>query len=228
MPGNVTIQTAEVPEGTCPPWLPQKWPELVALLSASLNGGNNVFNVGSSTPAPADQDKPWLKSTAAGYPDGQYWLFNAGFWLKQHPLKPGMIIMWEGDISAINAFDGGESAAVSLITGPMWEVVTELQGRFPIGAGQDSSTSTNFANGSEGGEETHELTINEMPAHSHRVNAAMDSSGGSGGNRLREVTDPDNATTTSQDTGGGEAHNNLPPYRALHFIRRTAREYYRA
>lgn len=225
--GNVTITTATVPEGTCPPFIIDLWPELVALLSASLGGGRNTFNYGSSTPAPADQDKPWIRTESNGNPAGLY-VFSGGSWIAKHPLPAGAIIQWEGDISTINTFDGGETAAVSPTTGPMWEQVTELVGRFPVGAGQKDGDSTNFTNGSTGGEETHELTVAEMPAHSHAVNAAEDDSGGTGGDRLREVTDPDNATTTSQDTGGGQAHNNLPPYYALHFIRRTARVYYRA
>lgn len=226
--GNVVVSTANVPEGFCPSWMIEKWPELVSLLSAQLNGSLNTFNYGSSTPDPSDQDKPWLKLDANGYPDGQYWVFNNGFWVKKHPLPVGSIMLWEGDITAIDTFDGGETAAVSVLTGPMWEQVTGLKGRFPVGAGPLPTSGTIVNPTDTGGEENHTLTLSELPAHSHTVNAKNDESGGTGGDRLRPVTDPNNATVTSQEVGDDQPHNNMPPYYGIHFIRRTQRQFYRA
>jgi hypothetical protein len=202
------------------------WPELVGLLTANLNGALNVFNYGNSTPAPADQDKPWIRTDASGYPTG-LWVYKGGFWLQKHPQVPGQVIMWEGDITTLDTFDGGESAVVSLTTGPMWERVTALNGRFPLGIGTQITSGTAITQGLTGGEEDHVLTVSEIPPHMHIVNATPDSSGGTGGDRLRRVTTPANATETTQDTGGGLAHNNLPPWLGIGFIRRSARQYYR-
>lgn len=226
--GNVSISTASVPEGTCPPWIITRWPELVALLSANLQGTLNSFNYGSSTPVPADQDKPWLKLNSSGYPDGQYWVFKGGFWLKQHPLVPGIVTMWEGDITTIDTFDGGDTGAASLTTGPMWERVDGLNGRFPLGVGTQITSGTPINVADQGGEETHLLTVDELAAHFHIVNAVPDDTSGNGSQRLRGVSDPAAATATTQDAGGDMPHNNLPPFYGICFIRRTSRLYYRA
>lgn len=224
--GNVIISTANVPQGTCPAWIISLWPQLVDLLSAELSGANNLFNFGNSVPAPADQDKPWIRINADGSPDKDYVFWN-GLWVSPHALQPGTIMLWEGDITAINSFDGGESATVGPATGPMWERVDQMKGRFPLGAGPMVTSGTEIAVTATGGEETHKLTVSEIPPHTHTVNATPDDAGGNTGSRLRKTTDPDNATEVTGESGGGEAHNNIPPYYAIHFIRRTARLFYR-
>lgn len=227
---NVTVQTATPPEGTCPPWIIELWPQLVGLLTANLNGALNVFNYGSSTPAPADQDKPWLKLDASGFPDGQYWVFRDGFWLKRHPLVPGIGALWWGDSTAIDTFDGGEAGDPLQKTGRMWEIVTALTGRFPIGAGNLPSPSTTvLAVGASGGEENHTLVLSEMTPHDHEVFAqGRPTDGGSTVERLAPSVDIDFSYASTGETGGGQPHNNMPPYSALHFIRRSTRLFYRA
>lgn len=239
--GNVILSTANVPEGTCPSWIIDLWPQLVALMEANLTGTQNTFNYGSSTPDPADQDKPWIKTDANGYPDGQYWVFNGGSWVKKHPLPPGSIMMWQGDIASIDTFDGGESAALTATTGPMWEQLTDSPGRFPLGAGAMVTSGSLVAPGATGGEETHELTVEELPEHDHFVENNSEGSGSvttgnsvadrspNTGNAYNLVGADDDADVgRSSTTGEGVGHNNIPPYFGVHFIKRTTREYYRA
>lgn len=69
------------------------------------------------------------------------------------------------------------------------------------------------------GEESHELTIDEMPEHSHvhnMVNTTPQSVGGNNldGGTLNRTTFPHNTT----DTGGSQAHNNIQPSRALVYV----------
>lgn len=225
---NVTISTANLPEGTCPAWLIPLWPTLVSNLSANLNGSLNVFNYGSSTPAPADQDKPWIRLDSSGRPD-RWYVYSGGNWIAQHPTPAGVIVLWEGDISTIDTFDGGEAGAITAVTGPMWEHVTELQAKFPIGVGTLPTSATVLAVGSTGGEENHILTETEMPKHTHEIGLGAAADFGSGSSTLRNVKPIADATTTvdTGEAGGDTAHNNMPPFFALHFIRKTARGWYR-
>ena len=209
------------------------WPDLVALMNANLGGTFTVVNIGDNTPDPADRVYPWIR-TIGGMPDRVY-VFVNGAWMSLHPDFVGKIIMWEGVVgSALWSLDGGDGTnpvvtPPTATSGAMWEQVTQLAAKFPLGAGTLPS-GTVIGVGSTGGEETHLLTVNEMPAHRHVAKA------GTGGIFRRLTGDPLNASTSGSgadydsdpqaDTGGGVAHNNMPPYYGLHFIRKTIRQYY--
>ena len=76
--------------------------------------------------------------------------------------------------------------------------------------------------GKTGGEATHKLTTNEIPAHTHGEQFYMDGYGlraiggaetGSGGSpKMLESAGSSSAAATTTSTGGGLAHNNLQPY----------------
>ncbi len=71
-----------------------------------------------------------------------------------------------------------------------------------------------------GGEKTHKLTINEMPAHTHKVgsnNLCVAS-----GNNERKPQPVDGGQDNTTSTGGGQAHNNLQPYITVYMWKRTA------
>lgn len=98
-------------------------------------------------------------------------------------------------------------------------------GRMLISAGSGTDARGEeraFALGSTGGEYGHVLTIAEMPEHDHTVPQGV-TAGPSG-----EYTSGDDMTSQvatnppSGSTGGSQAHNNMPPYLAVHMWRRTA------
>lgn len=118
--------------------------------------------------------------------------------------------------------------------GGTWE---KINGRFLFSA--DSS----HAIGTTGGEATHTLTINEMPSHNHRQKILYNQSGYGAATEYNYsliVKTPldtgafiDNGTTqytnintralmSSDATGGGSAHNNMPPYLTVYMWKRTA------
>ena len=100
----------------------------------------------------------------------------------------------------------------------------QLQGRFLIGVG--SATDVNnetrtISNGQTGGEWVHKLTIAEMPSHNHtwgwRKSAAS-------GNNAWDSAGSDRTGTSSDiigNTGGGQPHNNMPPYLGVYMWKRT-------
>lgn len=102
--------------------------------------------------------------------------------------------------------------------GGTWE---QIQGKFLFG--MDSS----YPAGSTGGEITHKLTIDEMPEHGHTI--YYPNSGGPYGNA--NISYPEGSDTNmtwcaemckTASTGGGAAHNNMPPYLSVYIWKRTA------
>ncbi len=104
----------------------------------------------------------------------------------------------------------------------------DLKGRVAVGKSADTEFDVL---GETGGAKTHTLTEAEMPAHSHPLNTATGSGGGSytflniavstATNYSTPYTLPkDNGTTVLgiTNTGSGTAHNNLQPYITLNYI----------
>lgn len=100
--------------------------------------------------------------------------------------------------------------------GFQWEMVS--QGKMPIGL-NTSDTDFNLI-GKTGGEKEVTLTIAQIPPHSHELYCS-----GTGGNSssLQRVTNNGvwDANKT-KSTGGGQPHNNMPPYIVMAFWRRVA------
>ena len=91
----------------------------------------------------------------------------------------------------------------------------DLRGNVAIGASED------YELGDSGGEETHTLTINEMPSHTHDSTNVCNSTGttiattvAAGGSYGYGYGN----TNILGNTGGGQAHNNMQPYIVTNYI----------
>lgn len=91
---------------------------------------------------------------------------------------------------------------------------TQLKDRFLLGAGNTYSA------GATGGSATHTLTIDEMPSHNHGLK--NDKTGGSGSAKWVVNSSASSGTGVITNTGGNQAHNNMPPYLVVYMWKRTA------
>lgn len=79
--------------------------------------------------------------------------------------------------------------------------------------------------GGTGGEQTHTLTVSEMPKHRHSMNGLETDRLEGGYVAARSATfsqQTDDGTTYTEYEGSGAAHNNMPPYIQVSAWRRTA------
>ena len=106
------------------------------------------------------------------------------------------------------------------------------------------SSGDTYSIGSTGGEASHTLTIDEMPTHSHRIQECKGPENGyipagHDANSVQVRTDIDGIENQGgvftdrnsgyyfessfiENTGGSNAHNNMPPYLAINVWKRVA------
>ena len=95
--------------------------------------------------------------------------------------------------------------------------VLEAEGLVHIGAG------ANYTIGDTGGEETHTLTVAEMPSHTHHDGTSDSVSfAGTAGTNIAQVLFDATLGRATTATGGGQAHNNMQPYIVVNRWHRTA------
>ncbi len=99
--------------------------------------------------------------------------------------------------------------------------VLEAEGQVHIGAG------STYTIGDTGGEETHTLTVDEMPSHNHDGGILINNTVSGGARYYFPASSTTNGTNVSNsliigNTGGGQAHNNMQPYIVVNRWHRTA------
>ena len=100
----------------------------------------------------------------------------------------------------------------STLFGGTWE---QLKDKFLLASGDT------YTAGNTGGEATHTLTIDEIPSHKHEASVLARYTVTGSANALAGY----DSTTAHQNTslvGGGQAHNNMPPYLVVNVWKRTA------
>jgi hypothetical protein len=117
-----------------------------------------------------------------------------------------------------------------------WTAFEPVRGRFIIGAGVPANSDfrdwiqqdtgkpvplSTYGLLQAGGEEVHVLTVGEIPPHSHTV-FSVETTAGDGHFPSATAMGGNNPHEASQTSvaGGGQPHNNLPPYLALYYCQK--------
>ena len=225
----ITLTAPSLPYNYCPSNYQQLANDIIGGTQATFNSaiGNSFFNFGSTTPALNNQVYPWLDE------NGNWWVFNGGYWARQNPVAAGSSErrIFVGTSTDVLSYDGGDGTVYSgnPYAGSMWQLDNAFDARFPVGAGafaasgavsvQGTTTTTSVV-----GEDKHTLTVPEMPAHAHNFFPLVTADANNGGaNGVQYGT---TANVAPSSTGGDAAHNNLPPFYGVYFIKRTGRVYY--
>ncbi len=151
----------------------------------------------------------------------------SGEWRPGHVYEPGDVKWTASNIAPAGRWLIADGAAVSRADyDQLFEMIgtdygvgdgsttfnlPDLQGTFALAAGNPEAV------GDTGGDRTHVLTITEMPSHVHaqNVTAAFGGSGVRTDYDADAASDPFPQGINTEATGGGAAHNNMPPYVAL-------------
>jgi len=221
----INLVPPSLPVNYCPTNYQTLANDIISGTQAVFNStiGNSFFNFGASFPAINNRVYPWLDD------QGLWWIFTQGFWIRKNTVEAAgqERRMFVGSTIDLGLYDGGDGAVtVTSVTGPMWEIDAAFAARFPVG------------------EDQHKLTTPELAVHTHDIAIQVFGHGGEDGTRdsadggtySNPVTNnttvfPAATLDTSLDAeavsvGGDIAHNNLPPFYGVYFIKRTARVYY--
>ena len=123
-------------------------------------------------------------------------------------IPTGVIVLWSGAANAIPSgyvlCDGNNSTP-------------DLRDRFVVGAGN------NYSVNDTGGANTVTLSINEIPSHTHTYTWQIQGNGpnASKATRAQRRTQAGDQSGNTGSAGGGQAHENRPPYYALCYIMKT-------
>lgn len=136
----------------------------------------------------------------------------------RNPTQPGWLLCDgsshpESDSPALYVLLGGTGGHFN---------VPDRRGRMLVGAnGPGTNSQPTYAVGATGGEQVHTLTVAEMPAHHHTdVEPSTTTVTTAFANGTNNFTQVGRGAWNTGDTGGGGAHNNMPPFGAeLVFIK---------
>lgn len=215
-------------------WQPEKEMKLNQIIRSPNMPPNTVAKV-TSAGTTGTTEPEWPETVDATVSDGSVTFTMSS---QQADIKKTTIIDLIYPIGSI--YMSVNSTSPADLFGGTWDAMPA--GRVLLAQGK-SQWGPTYAAGSTGGEATHTLTINEMPAHSHSgtTNSTGDhthsSYGAQGGTRksnwagANDNYDPNyptgsagthSHTVSIANTGGGAAHNNMQPYLAVYMWKRTA------
>lgn len=238
----ITLTPPTLPVNYCPTSYQALANDIVGQTTAQFQStvGNSFFNTGDVAPSADNRIYPWLDNS------GNWWVWSSAYtaWIRINPSASGSSErrIWVDSTTSLLSYDGGDgTSTVYAAAGPMWEVDTAMSAVFPVGVGTftasgvvsvgQTTTSTSVT-----GEDKHVLIASEIPSHTHVIEnqgAEKAQRGSADFLAATNLANPESTidlkTTNSfggDSSGNTVAHNNLPPFYGVYFIKRTARIYY--
>ncbi len=96
-----------------------------------------------------------------------------------------------------------------------------LKGRFILGTGSNTDLTTRTL-GQTGGAETVTLTVDQIPSHNHHFSGSnIASTPWPDPFTMKPIAKSANNEGTTNNTGGGQSHENMPPFYVLTYIMKT-------
>lgn len=229
----IPLNVGNLPGNFCPATYQAMLAGFGAALSVTIPSSTGGITISSTKPSSTADI--WFRTDSLGRFLGTY-LYGQGAWLSPHPSVPGLTQWWFSALPNFTTFDGGDANAPGPASGPMWQQALDgnnnlIAAAFPIAAGNLPSGKV-LAIGGTGGEENHTLTENELAPHAHNVSFLFKEvpTGFTGGAAqpalFLNATYPNPTITPTDSDGGGQPHNNIPPYVVGYLLQRTTRLFY--
>lgn len=136
-------------------------------------------------------------------------------------LPVGFVICLGSKDSSEDSKDSYTESEVNELFGGTW--IRFAQGRMLIG----SEEGTDYENVQvTGGEETHTLTIDEMPSHNHNITITHTTSNPDNSKVYRggQTNETSTLTDVIDYVGGSKPHNNMPPYIVVDMWKKISNE----
>ena len=181
-------------------------------MSVTLKGSSVKLNTNGTIAEPSFLKGDDAKTIYSYAQDGGYTGTQANFIAKLNtptsPYPVGSVFITASSTSPASTYGG------------TWEKVTD---KFLLCAGTTYTGPTSITSKVTGGAATHTLTTSEMPSHSHVIPLSSSSSVTTDGWCMGICRCSwSYSSYGSNYAGGGQAHNNMPPYLAVYMWKRIA------
>lgn len=204
--------------------------DLNSLIKTGFYIGDNLTNAPVTAPTTwffiehIRYNDDYCVQVARSWYDGNVWQRGkAGTWRAWKKLMTSADTLNQiypvGSIYVSGTLDTPAKVAAAL-GGGTW--IRNHEGRAIVGYKSDDS---DFNTIKDGGAKTVTLTIDQIPSHNHNVNSLWSGGSGSGTRNTINgypVTKNGEYNVSTDNKGGGQAHNNLSPYSVRYVYKRTA------